>query len=134
MRLFDINNQPVKVDVRQSKYPLKAQSKSILQKRVGEILTDIYPRDSILEEFTVPGSRLSVDFFLPKRNIVVEVQGRQHKEHVSFFHGDRELSTKYARQKSNDRIKSHWCDLNNFQMIEIEHGSTDEEIKKAIVG
>ena len=127
MQLLNIHGELVTVDVRPSKYPIRAVSKSKLQGIAGEHLTDRFPNSPVLEEFTIPGSKLSVDFFLPIKKIAVEVQGIQHKEHSVFFHGDRKLSLEYGRQKSRDRQKANWCEINGFKMIEV---FTEEDLEQ----
>lgn len=117
--MFDINEELVNVDVKPSTYPIKGISKSKLQTVVAEILTEKFPREPILEEFIIPGSRMSVDFFLPLKQIVVEIDGRQHQEFTPFFHGDKATSNKFANQIKNDRQKTYWCEINKYKLIRI---------------
>lgn len=119
MQMYDINNKLVNVDVRPSQYPRRRVSKSKLQTITGAKLDELYPYQIILEEFYVPGSKLSVDFFLPKIGLVVEVQGEAHYEHIPFFHGDRKTSTKFAGQIRRDMKKVSWCQYNGYELIEI---------------
>lgn len=128
MKIFDINGEIFNVDIRQSKHPLRAKSLSKQQGLVKSVICRLYPRDIILEDFVIPHSRLSVDFFLPKRDMVIEVQGRQHSIHVPFFQGDRKHSNKYAKQQMNDRKKQEWAEVNSFHFIEIEESDSDEQI------
>jgi len=132
MKILDINNNLVVVDVKQTSYPLKSKSRSNIQGLVGLMLKTLFPRDVILEEFTVPGSRLSVDFFIPNRDLVIEVQGDQHFEHNEFFHGDRKLSTKYGGQQIRDRQKAEWCVNNDFTLVEILEKDTENDIRTKI--
>lgn len=119
MNLFDLEGKLCKIDVRQSSYPIRQLSKSKLQEEVGEYLVNKYPRDVILEEFKLPNSRLSVDFFIPNRMLVIEVQGKQHQEFNPFFHGNQETSNKFVKQIVHDHTKQKWCDINNIKYIEI---------------
>ncbi|MFA5759527.1 MAG: hypothetical protein WC942_09265 [Clostridia bacterium] len=119
MQFFDLNGKVVKIDIRQSKHPRRNVSKSQLQTKVGEVLDNLYPHDSVLEEFFLPGSRLSVDFFIPSRSLVIEIQGVQHDQHVEFFHGKRETSLKFGKQQQRDRQKAYWCELNGLKFVEI---------------
>jgi very-short-patch-repair endonuclease len=120
MKLYDINGELVQTDIRPSNKPVKFKSRSILQGKVGEKLQELYPRDTILEDFTIPGSRLSVDFFLPKREMVIEIDGIQHSEYTPFFHGPLSTSGGYGKQVSRDRQKEGWCSMNGFKLIRIE--------------
>ncbi len=129
MRMFDVNGDLVNVDVRESRYPIRQHSKSTLQGRAAQVLRDSFPIDPILEEFPVPGTRQTIDFFVPKKGLVVEVDGRQHDEHVPYFHGDRATSDKYAKQKSRDRIKDEWCEINGFNLVRIKTEDDLENLK-----
>lgn len=118
MKMFNVHNELVNIDVRPSSYPLKNVSRSKIQHETGAILQEKFPREVILEEFTVPGSKLSVDFFLPKKGIVIEVQGEGHIKHNSFFHKDIN-SNRFAKQVKNDSSKAYWAEINGFKFIEI---------------
>ena len=128
--MFDINDNLVPVDVRQESYPIKSKSRSKTQGLVAKLLVEKYAHTPILEDFTIPGSRLSVDFFLPKKWIAIEIQGVQHQEHNSFFHGPKEHN-KFAKQKVNDRQKAEWAETNGFKFVEIE--TTKEDEVKSII-
>jgi len=128
MKIYNINGDLVQADIRPSKRPVKFKSRSNLQKLVGEKLEQLYPRDTILEDFTIPDSRLSVDFFLPKRDLVIEVQGRQHDEYIPHFHGEKTTAGTYGTQISNDRQKAAWADMNNFKLVEIRTEADLEQL------
>lgn len=119
MKIFDINGDLVSIDVRPSRNPVKYKSKSNLQGKVGLYLSDKYPHDVLLEEFYIPGSRSSVDFFMPKKKLVVEVNGRQHDEFVPHFHGNALGSNKFIEQKKRDSKKVNWAEMNGFKFVEI---------------
>jgi very-short-patch-repair endonuclease len=128
MKLFDVSGKLVSVDVRDSSYPIKSESRSTLQGQTAQWLVEKFPRQTILEDFTLPGSRMSVDFFLPNKGIVIEVQGRQHDEHVPHFHGDKATSIKFARQLGRDRKKTEWAETNGFDFIEVRDLKDLEQI------
>ncbi len=120
MKIYDLNGKLENVDVRQSSYPMRGNaSKSKLQRLVGQRLLELYPNEIILEEWFLPNSRLSVDFFIVKLGIIIEINGHQHSSYVPYFHGDRKTSTKYAGQIKRDMAKVKFCEINNFDLIEI---------------
>jgi hypothetical protein len=129
MKMFDIDGEYISVDVRPSSYPIKSKSRSTLQGQTAQALQDKYPRQTILEDFTIPGSRMSVDFLLPNLGMVIEVNGRQHDQHVPYFHGDKSTSLDFAKQLSRDRRKQEWAELNSFVWIEIR---TKEDLEEFI--
>ena len=116
--MFDVNGRIVSADIRQSSFPIRAVSKSILQGKVGQFLKEKYPRAIILEEFTCPGSRLSVDYFLPDLKLVIEISGVQHQKFTPHFHGPI-TGTKFAKQKNHDQAKALWAETNGFKFVEI---------------
>lgn len=126
MKMFDINGKLINADIRPSKYPLKPKSRSSLQGKTQEFLVEKYPKDIILEDFTIPGSRLSVDFLIWSRGLVIEVQGSQHSEHNDFFHGAHDNKNFY-KQIKRDLKKSNWCEENGLEYIEI---FTEKDLKE----
>ncbi len=98
---------------------LDGSSRSMVQQKVRERLLKMYPMDVVLEEWGVEiDTDLTVffDFFIPSRFIAIEVQGEQHFEFVSFFHGTKQ---NFAMQKTRDSKKSAWCGINNIMLLTI---------------
>jgi hypothetical protein len=123
MKMYDVDGNFVNADIRESRYPLKGISKSALQGKAAIKLRESYPYASILEEFQVPGSQMTVDFFVPSQGLVVEVDGRQHEEFVPFFHGDKSTSRKFVEQVNRDGRKELWAQNNKFKMVRITEES-----------
>jgi hypothetical protein len=107
-------------DIRESKWPLKSEAacRSKIQHMVGKLIKKKYPLDPILEDVSLPRSRLSLDFFLPQRRIAVEVQGVQHKEYTPFFH---KTKSSFDDQLKRDEEKELFCELNNINLIYINN-------------
>lgn len=68
---------------------------------------------------------LPFDFYLPKLNMCIEYDGKQHYESVEYFGGEKTL--KYIQQ--NDEIKNRYCKSNNIKLIRIKY---DEDIEKKL--
>lgn len=68
---------------------------------------------------TLAGTRLSLDIVNLTEKIAIEVQGEQHSEYVEFFHGPR---VGFLDQCDRDMKKKTWCELNDFQLVEIYKG------------
>lgn len=119
MKLYDTKGRLVVVSVKQSDYPLREKSKSKLQGQVGQYLRQKYMFEPVLEEFYIPGSKMSLDFFLPRRMIAYEIDGRAHHEFVPFFHGEKKYSKKFANQVVRDIKKEEWCEKNAIKLIRI---------------
>ena len=127
MRFLSTNGKSHNVDIRPSKWPRREQegSKSKFQHRIGESVDIVYPTEIILEEFFIPGDRLYIDFFLPRKRIAVEAQGAQHYKYSEFFHGTRE---NFKRSKERDARKKLWCELNHIRLVVIGPKDKHEEV------
>ena len=90
-----------------------------------DLLRKMYPTDIILEEVPLPGSnRLSADFYLPWRNMVIEVHGEQHYRFNSFFHGSKMA---FLESRQRDLKKIEWCNENNIEVVELPYNETIEQ-------
>lgn len=127
MKFYDTKGREHRVDIRPSRWRRKqaGEGRGIFQSKVGEILANEYPGEVVLEEFPIPGERLTLDFFLPRKKLAIEVQGRQHYEFNAFFHED-----KYAFKAAQERDvrKAAWCKLNNIDLIKVDCGDKEENI------
>lgn len=62
--------------------------------------------------------KLSLDFYLPQRNIAIECQGIQHFEPRDFGNHNRVLTeTKFHEQQHRDLRKKQLCKENNIKLI-----------------
>lgn len=72
---------------------------------------------------------LSYDFYLPKYNILIEYQGKQHYEPIEFFGGQKT----FIKQQKNDKIKREYALKNNLYLLEIPYTKfTFEDIEEEI--
>lgn len=102
------------------KYIIKKEGycKSNFQKSIRDELIKKYPQDIICEEIYIKGEKFYLDFFIASRGVVIEVNGKQHMEHIKFFH---KTVVAFNEQKVRDQRKRMWCDLNGFKLIEINY-------------
>lgn len=56
---------------------------------------------------------LSLDFFLPKYNIAIECQGKQHFQPVDAFGGEKD----FLLTRERDKVKKELCEKNNVRLI-----------------
>lgn len=99
-------------DENRSSFHLKARS----------LITQIFPLDSILEEITLPGTRLKADFLILLRRIMIEVQGKQHSEFSPHFHKN---LGEFYKGKIRDEQKREWCQINKFYYVELDSCDTN---------
>lgn len=121
MQIKLLNGNTANLKLRKYKFDTTKKSKSKFQRRIGLQLKQELPHDIIFEEVIIPGEKFVLDFFIPSANIVVECQGRQHKQHVKFFHNNKRA---FHDQIDRDRKKRDWCKLNGFKLIEIDYGNS----------
>lgn len=120
MKFKTLQGREVNINLTSSRYPIRSReaSRSHGQYHLGRQLKSIYNSSVILEEFGIPGSRLSLDFFIPNRSLAFEFQGIQHDEFNPFFHNSRK---DFDSQKTRDSEKRQWCDLNKITLVEIRN-------------
>lgn len=72
--------------------------------------------------------QLPFDFYLPKHNICIEYQGRQHYLQIEFFGGNKKL----IYIQNNDEIKRNFCKDNNIKLLIIKYDENITEKLKEI--
>jgi very-short-patch-repair endonuclease len=95
------------------------------QYQLGRQLSKLYSGYTVLEEFSIPESRLAIDFFVPNAKIAFEFQGIQHDEFNKHFHVD---ATGFRTSKRRDADKKRWCKINGITLVEVrdEHITLDK--------
>ena len=132
MKFIDTRGREHAVDIRPSRWERRVigEGRGKFQSEVGNILSEVFPGDVICEEFPCSGENLTLDFFVPRKKIAIEVQGRQHHQYVEFFHGDK---TGFERQQKRDSRKDKWCGLNNIRLVKIDTGQSRENVIKLLL-
>jgi hypothetical protein len=127
MKFVDTKGREHKVDIRPSKWKRKeiGEGRGRFQSEVGECLAEAYPSQIILEEFPLPGENLTLDFFLPRKKLAIEVQGAQHYQYSEFFHKDKGA---FRASQERDKRKAQWCRINDVRLILIDWGMKDANI------
>lgn len=59
--------------------------------------------------------KLSYDFYIPNKNLLIEYQGKQHLCSIEYFGGDEE----FKRQKEHDKRKREYAKKYNIKLLEI---------------
>lgn len=115
MKLIGLNGKDYNTSIAKSKYIIKSERKckSNLQYKIGQKLIKILNGFTVLEEFNIPGTKLKVDFFVPRLKLAIEVQGIQHYKFNKFYYKSIE---NFKRQQANDKMKEAWCILNGIRL------------------
>lgn len=65
---------------------------------------------------------LLADFFLPKENLIIEFNGKQHYQEIRYFHQNKD---DFLKQKRRDQKLREWCKDNNINLLEIKYDQID---------
>lgn len=113
------------------------KGKSKQEEDVGKILTSLgikYER-----EYRIGDNDYRYDFFLPNHNCLIEVDGQQHFEINSRFHGknqDETAKQKFQNQKRRDDEKNQLARRSGYKLIRIDHEKnleTSEHIIRSVL-
>lgn len=107
----------------------ETRPRSSLHLDARQVLQEQFPTDRILEEVSIPGHHLFLDFFIPRIKLAIEVHGEQHYKFVAHFH---ENLAGFARAKKNDNDKIAWCRLNNIKHVVFPHTESPNEWRTKI--
>lgn len=116
MKIKKINGEEVNLRIKNFLANESEISKSQFQHTTKKELMREYPHDLIYEEVRIPDENLVLDFFIPSIKLVIECHGRQHTEHVPFFH---KTKRDFHKQQIRDAKKRLWCEINGFKLIEV---------------
>jgi hypothetical protein len=124
-----------------AKYDVRANDSRKRSKhhiRARRLINEVYHSYRVLEEVKLPGSTsthkksvLYLDFFIPNIRKAFEVHGRQHYEHVPFFHNTKR---DFLLAKARDEDKIEWCKLNSIDLIALKYSEDDDEWRNSIKG
>lgn len=127
MKLQSLSGQEYSIQPKDYRvYKNDTQKKSSLHLAARELIRRLFPLEVILEE--VPAKLhakkvLYVDFLIPARQLVIEVDGVQHLEKVSFFH---KTDADFEKGVNNDNLKQNWSEENNFTLIRLPYNRIED--------
>ena len=131
MNVIGLDGREYKWNPSRKQSSVSNENRSKLHIKARSILKEIFPFDRVLEEVTLPGTKtgsrrtlLYADFYIPNRNLVVEVHGEQHFKFNSFFYKDKMA---FFKAKARDNDKRAWCELNQMTLIELNYDETGPE-------
>jgi len=109
------------------------------ERYAGDYLSMIHIQYEMQKRFNdlrgIGGHKLSYDFYLPRFNILIEIQGQQHFNAVKHFGGEKKLK----RQQQHDELKRDYAKNNGYYLVEIPYNcllsnkENQKTIKKLLV-
>lgn len=102
----------------------KCHNKSIIEKIVGDYLENKGVKFISQYCFDDCGNYrpYPFDFYLPKYNVCIEVQGEQHYKPVRFGGMDKNIAeSQFVAQIERDRIKEEYCISHNISLLKIKY-------------
>lgn len=75
-----------------------------------------FKKEKTFEELK-SNSYLRFDFYLPKHNLLIEFDGKQHFEPVEFFGG----TVGFLERKMRDNLKNKYAEDNNIKLLRIHY-------------
>jgi|15BtaG_2_1085339.scaffolds.fasta_scaffold00003_137 hypothetical protein len=121
MRVIGLHGQEMTLNFNKSGTRKNASS---YHTKARELLNDYFSLEVIYEELGIPGTLLTLDFFIPRYKVAVEVQGEQHYKFIGHFHKNK---LEFYRAKKRDQDKRNWCEVNNFDLIEFPYNEDKNE-------
>ena len=125
MVFIDINNKEHIFELNR-KYRVKTieNSKSNAQFKLGCLLSKIYGKNNLFEDYPLPGcGNLSWDFWIPFLYLAFEFHGKQHFEFVPFFHA---THAGFRQQNIADDKKQKIADANKVRLIVVQESDFTE--------
>ena len=93
---------------------------------VGSIIKYYIPQKTFKGLIGVGNGLLSYDFYLPKYNLLIEFQGKQHEKPVDFAGKGKEWAEKqFEQQKEHDKRKREYAEENKIKLLEIWYKDFD---------
>jgi hypothetical protein len=133
MKFKTLDDKEIRINILPEKYPVRSrdQCKSYGQYLLGRVIRSIYGTSAlVLEEFSIPGERLFIDFYMPHHGLAFEFHGKQHQEYNEFFHGDKKG---FEKSLARDQRKRRWCEINSIILIEVNEIVSKSKLMGMIV-
>ena len=120
------------LDGREYKFNPKSKRRgnaSKLHIKCRKLLKKIMPMHKVLEEVSIPGCLLYLDFYIPELLMAIEVHGKQHFVYNNHFYKSK---SQFIKAKNRDLDKKHWCNINNIDLVELKYNEDLNEWENKI--
>ena len=99
----------------------KSNGERCIEKILEDYNIKFVPQKTFDKLIGLGGNLLSYDFYLPKYNLLIEFQGKQHEEPIEYFGGEE----KFKIQQEHDKRKREYAQLHNINLLEIWYYDID---------
>lgn len=96
-------------------YCITSKGEKIVQRYLKQNNINFISQYKFNDLYGVGGRLLSYDFYLPEHNLLIEYQGKQHKQPIEYFGGQ----DTFKRQKEHDKRKREYAFQHNIELLEI---------------
>ena len=111
---------------KQSNVPCKYCGISSGELRIKEFLDKnniIYVKEKKFDD-CIFKRQLRFDFYLPDKNVIIEYDGKQHFQEVTYWNGE-DAARQLQLNKTRDTIKTQYCKDNNIKLLRISYKEYD---------
>lgn len=91
---------------------------SIGQRRIFQLVKEIYPQYSIIWEQQIDPINMRFDIFVKELGIAIEVDGSQHNSPNMFFQPN---PYDFKKAYLSDEAKNMFCELNGIKLIRLDY-------------
>lgn len=118
MRFILPNGRAVWKNIDKNRVDWDKKCRSKIQFIFKSFIKPYIEKHVIVEEFVLPGTKLSIDLLDLTTHIAYEVQGSQHYSYNAFF--NKNSRSNYLGQLNRDVKKKEYLERNNYRLIEIK--------------
>lgn len=105
-----------------------SRGEMFIRKALDKFNVQYIPEHSFNDCFGINGGHLRFDFYLPKHNIVIEFDGKQHFHPIEYWGGNQAFEIR----KQNDNIKSIYCKEKHILLLRLPYTKSKDDIIEQI--
>lgn len=105
-----------------------SRGEMFIRKALDKFNVQYIPEHSFNDCFGINGGHLRFDFYLPKHNIVIEFDGKQHFHPIEYWGGNQAFEIR----KQNDNIKNIYCKEKHILLLRLPYTKSKDDIIEQI--
>jgi hypothetical protein len=116
MRFKTLSGKLVYKNISKYRTVWDSDEKSKFQTEVKQFLYPFWKSHLVYSELPLVGTRMTFDLYNSSSQIIIEVQGEQHRSYIQHFAGNR---IGYLNQIKRDMQKVKFCEINDIKFVEV---------------